>query len=79
MLNLTESIRQIKAVEYALEQVEVKGRDNMDKLLGSMQALSRIAANLERGMHELDAPAPAPAPVKLEVVEEETPAEEPAE
>ena len=33
----------IRKVIATLDTIEVKGRDNMDKLLGCMQALDRVA------------------------------------
>lgn len=37
----------IKAVISTLNDVEVKGKDNLDKLLGSINALETIAQALE--------------------------------
>ena len=47
----------IKAVISTLNDVEVKGKDNLDKLLGSINALETVAQVLETP------PAP-PAPNK---------------
>ena len=55
-MNLSESIKKIRSVSYALNNLEVKGRDNLDILLGSIQALDRTAADLERGLKTLEAP-----------------------
>lgn len=65
-MNLSESIKKIRSVSYALNNLEVKGRDNLDILLGSIQALDRTAADLERGLKTLEAPQ-----VNIEVVPEE--------
>jgi len=73
-MNLTEAIRQIKATSYALDQLEVKGHTNLDILLGSIQSLNRIAAQLEQSLREME-PKSQPE-VKLEIVPaEENPAE----
>ena len=65
-MNLSESIKKIRSVSYALNNLEVKGRDNLDILLGSIQALDRTAADLERGLKTLEVPQ-----VNIEVVPEE--------
>ena len=61
-MNFTEIIRQIKATAYALDQLEVKGHDNLDILLGSIQNLNRIAAQVEKEAEEMEAKA------KIEIV-----------
>lgn len=71
--NVTEAIRTVKAVNFALENLEVKGRNNMDILLGSMKALERSINVIEAAFNELNQPAPQPE-VQVEAV-----AEEPAE
>lgn len=38
-----ELVINIQAVISALEEVEVKGKENMEKLLGSIQHLEKIA------------------------------------
>lgn len=60
-----EIIQKIRSVNYALQNLEVKGRDNLDILLGSMQALDQVAAALSK--------MPQPEP-KIEIVP--VPAEE---
>ena len=77
MLNLNDVSREIKSVAYALEKVEVRGHENLDIVLGSIQQLNLTAAKLDQGMRELEPKAPANEPkVKLEIVpEEEAPAE----
>lgn len=37
----------IARVIYTLGQVDVRGKDNMDKMLGCIQALERLAAQLD--------------------------------
>lgn len=54
--NVTEAIRTIKAVNYALERLEIKGRDNMDILLGSMKALEQAVNVIDKAFSELDQP-----------------------
>lgn len=65
-MNLTESVRKIRGVVYALNNLEVKGRENLDILLGSMQTLDRTAADLEHGLKAMGEPQ-----VSVEVVPEE--------
>lgn len=45
-MTMAEIIQKIRSVSYALENVEVKGHNNMDALLGSIQALDRVASEL---------------------------------
>ena len=54
MMNLNDIVRRIKAISYALDKVEVRGRENHDILLGSVQELDRVAATLEKGLREMD-------------------------
>lgn len=37
----------IARIIYTINQVDVRGKDNMDKLLGCIQALERLAAQLD--------------------------------
>ena len=53
-MNLNDSIRSLRAVNAALEKVNVSGRDNMDILLGSMQHLDRTISQLVTLQMELD-------------------------
>lgn len=75
-MNLTEAVRKIKAISYALNQLEVKGRTNLDILLGSIQSLDNVAAQIEAGLREMEPPTSAPE-IKLELApeNEEKPAE----
>lgn len=73
--NVTEAIRKIKAVNFALENLEVKGRQNMDILLGSMQAIDRSIHIIEAAFNELHQPAQQAPEIELEVVPEEAQAE----
>ena len=66
--DVTNAIRTIKSVTLALENLEVKGRTNMDILLGSMQALDRSVASIEAAFNELTKAAEQPE-IKLEVEE----------
>lgn len=45
-MTLNEIIVKIRSVSYVLGNVEVKGRSNLDTLLGSMQALDQIVKDL---------------------------------
>lgn len=67
--DVTNAIRTIKSVSLALDNVEVKGRTNMDILMGSMQALDRSIAAIEAAFNELTKAVQQPE-VKLEVEEE---------
>ena len=51
--DVTNAIRTIKGVSLALDNVEVKGRTNMDILMGSMRALDRSIASIEAAFNEL--------------------------
>lgn len=74
--NVTEAIKKLRAINFALENLEVKGRQNMDILLGSMQALEKATNIIDAAFRELTQPAPQPE-IKLEVIsEEEAPAAE---
>lgn len=69
-MNMAEIIKRLKAVNFALNDVDVKGRKNMDALLGSMTMLDQVIIALERGANEKE------PEVKLEVVpEDEVPKE----
>lgn len=63
MTELQNTINKIKAVGFALNDVEVKGKKNLDILLGSIQALEQIADVLTKYANN---------PVKLEVSEAES-------
>ena len=54
--NFSECIRTIKSVSFALNRLEVKGRENLDILLGSIQALDRTAVELDKGLQDLTNP-----------------------
>ena len=70
-MNMIEEARKLRAVAFALNKVEVKGRDNMDALLGSIQTVEQVAGNLER--HQEIKPEPE---VSIEAIpDEEIPAE----
>lgn len=67
--NVSEAIKAIKSVAYALDNLEVKGRKNLDILLGSIQALDRSAGVIESAFKQLDHPVSEPE-VTLEIVPE---------
>ena len=73
--NVSEAIRRIKGVNFALENLEVKGRQNMDILLGSMQMLDRSISIIEAAFNELNHPV-SQQEAQLEAVSvEESPAD----
>lgn len=53
-MNLNEIIRQLKATGFALDSLQVKGRENLDILLGSMQNLDRQIAALVKFQQDLE-------------------------
>jgi len=62
---MTEIIRNLKAINFALNNLEVKGRSNLDILLGAMQSLDRDIAELEKIQDDMT------KPVNIKVTEEE--------
>ena len=54
-MNLNEIIRQLKASVFALDNLQVKGRENLDILLGTMQNIDRQVAALAKFQQDLDA------------------------
>jgi len=68
-MDLPKLTQRLRAVAYALGNVEVKGRDNMDIMLGTMQEIDRIAAALDKLSKETEAPMPQPQVVVEEVAE----------
>lgn len=53
-MNLNEIIRQLKATSFALDNLQVKGRENLDIVLGTIQNIERQIANLTKFQRELD-------------------------
>ena len=53
-MNVTAIIRRIRGVAFALDKVEVRGRENLDIVLGSIQELERAAAKLEESLKEME-------------------------
>lgn len=53
-MNLNEIIRQLKATSFALDNLQVKGRENLDILLGSMQNIDHQVEALARFQRELN-------------------------
>lgn len=49
-MNMEELIRKVIST---LDKVEVKGKDNMDRMLGCMNALEKIADALKHNREEL--------------------------
>ena len=74
--NVTEAIKKLRAINYALENLEVKGRQNMDILLGSMQALEKSTNIIDAAFRELTQPAPQPELKIEEISESEIPTEQ---
>ncbi len=50
-MNLDDIIRKLKSVNFVLDDLEVKGRKNLDILLGSIQTIDKIVEQLEMGMN----------------------------
>ena len=48
--NLSNAVKRLKAINFALENLEVKGRSNLDILLGSMQAIDKVVSEIECGI-----------------------------
>ena len=67
-VNMNEVIAKLKSVNYALNTVEVKGRGNLDILLGSMQALDQVIVAINRSVAESEADQPE---IQVEMVPEE--------
>lgn len=53
-MNLNEIIRQLKASVFALDNLQVKGRENLDIVLGTMQNIERQIINLTKFKNDLD-------------------------
>lgn len=53
-MDLKEIIRQLKATSFALDNLQVKGRENLDILLGSMQNIDHQVEALTRFQRYLD-------------------------
>ena len=49
----------IRKVIVTLDKIEVKGRDNMDRLLGSIQALTKIADAMKHNQEAMTKAQPA--------------------
>ena len=49
----------IRKVIVTLDKIEVKGRDNMDRLLGSIQALTKIADAMKHNREAMTKAQPA--------------------
>ena len=65
-VEINEVIAKLKSVNFALNTVEVKGRNNLDILLGSMQAIDQVIAVINRAFEETAQPEP-----HIETVSEE--------
>ena len=68
MLNLSAIVKKLRAVAYALDNVEIKGRQNLDILLGSIQNIERVAADLESGLREMEPKTNKEPEINLEIV-----------
>ena len=44
----------IRQVLYTLDQIDVKGRENIDRMLGCMQALEKIANAMKNNREEME-------------------------
>lgn len=65
-MNFNDAVRKLRAISFALNRIEVKGRENMDALLGSIQTVEQVADQLELFLSQTEV---TPVP------NEETPAE----
>lgn len=54
-MNLKDVIIKLKASTYALDNLQVKGRENLDIVLGTIQQLDRSIDFLEKFEQELNA------------------------
>lgn len=63
-MNLNDSVRRMRSISFALNNLEVKGRENLDILLGSIQALDKLANDMEKGLKEMEEPE-----ITIDVVE----------
>lgn len=72
-MDLNDIIRQLKATVFALDNLQVKGRENLDILLGSMQRIDRQVEALAKFQRELD------ESFKVDVIPAEEEQVEPAE
>ena len=54
-MDLNEIIRQLRAAVFALDNLQVKGRDNLDILLGTMQRIDRQINSLVKFQADLEA------------------------
>lgn len=57
MLNLTEISRNLKVVNRMLDKVEVRGHENLDILLGSMNVIGQAIEQLDAGIQEMEKPS----------------------
>lgn len=53
-MTLNENIVKLRSIAFVLGNVEVKGRTNMDTLLGSMQALDQVIGDLTKIASEFE-------------------------
>ena len=61
--NIKYVIKRLRVVSMALDNLEVKGRQNLDALLGSIREIDRAVESLELNMKDVEPPK-----VELEVV-----------
>lgn len=47
---MKEMLLQIEAIQATLDKIEIKGRVNIDKMLGCMQALDELTEKLKEVM-----------------------------
>lgn len=53
-MNLDDIIKNLRATAFALDNLQVKGRDNLDILLGSMQQIDRAINSLSKFQKDLN-------------------------
>lgn len=54
MTELNEAIKKLRSIGFALDNVSVKGRDNLDVLLGSIQAIDQVVNSLVAYQKNID-------------------------
>lgn len=53
-MNLDNIIKQLRATAFALDDLQVKGRDNLNILLGSMQQIDQAINSLSKFQKDLN-------------------------
>lgn len=67
-MNMNEMVNILKKTNYLLDNIETKGRQNLDILLAAMQNVDRVIAELNKGMKELESPQ---KDISIEIIPDE--------